>query len=176
MTSRVLVFEAIKHARRRKTTIVITHDLSQITDEDYVYVMKNGRVVEEGFREILTKPTSSPSRPIPICAASRQADIEEVAAEEEDEGKGEFRRMLEKQAQSGGFPVRDDLPDTYETVDRFSLPSSPIPTSSQDATAHLAAAAELVPRPGTAMSMHRQSVFPTVLALAQRCVKHRSVP
>jgi len=33
-----------------KTTIVITHDLSQITDDDFVYVMKNGELVEQGFR------------------------------------------------------------------------------------------------------------------------------
>ncbi|KAB5590231.1 Multidrug resistance protein 2 [Ceratobasidium theobromae] len=50
VTSRILVFEAIKAWRRNKTTIVITHDLSQIAPEDFVYVMKDGQVVQEGYR------------------------------------------------------------------------------------------------------------------------------
>ncbi|KAJ1301182.1 hypothetical protein OPQ81_003593 [Rhizoctonia solani] len=49
-TSRILVFEAIKTWRRNKTTIVITHDLSQIAPSDFVYVMQDGRVVQEGYR------------------------------------------------------------------------------------------------------------------------------
>ncbi|CAK5264612.1 unnamed protein product [Mycena citricolor] len=49
-TSRILVFEAIKRWRKNKTTIVITHDLSQITSSDFVYVLKDGHVAEQGFR------------------------------------------------------------------------------------------------------------------------------
>ncbi|KAG9031180.1 hypothetical protein FRB95_003084 [Tulasnella sp. JGI-2019a] len=54
-TSRVLVTEAIKTWRKNKTTIVITHDLSQIGAEDFVYVLKNGEIVERGYREELEK-------------------------------------------------------------------------------------------------------------------------
>ena len=35
------------------TTIVITHDLSQITSDDFVHVLKDGRLVEQGFRHEL---------------------------------------------------------------------------------------------------------------------------
>ncbi|KAJ7673984.1 P-loop containing nucleoside triphosphate hydrolase protein [Mycena polygramma] len=49
-TSRILVFEAIRHWRKNKTTIVITHDLSQIGSNDFVYVLKNGVVAEQGYR------------------------------------------------------------------------------------------------------------------------------
>lgn len=49
-TSRLLVFEAIKAWRKNKTTIVITHDLSQIGPSDFVYLLKEGRVVEQGYR------------------------------------------------------------------------------------------------------------------------------
>ncbi|KAJ7632730.1 P-loop containing nucleoside triphosphate hydrolase protein [Roridomyces roridus] len=49
-TSRILVFEAIKRWRKNRTTIVITHDLSQISSNDFVYVLKLGRVVEQGYR------------------------------------------------------------------------------------------------------------------------------
>ncbi|KAL4066261.1 P-loop containing nucleoside triphosphate hydrolase protein [Scleroderma yunnanense] len=37
-------------ARAHKTTIVITHDLSSVSRSDFVYVMRAGRVVEQGFR------------------------------------------------------------------------------------------------------------------------------
>ncbi|KAJ6510566.1 P-loop containing nucleoside triphosphate hydrolase protein [Mycena sanguinolenta] len=49
-TSRVGVFEAIRHWRRGRTTIVITHDLAQIAADDFVYVLKDGCVVETGCR------------------------------------------------------------------------------------------------------------------------------
>ncbi|TFK81610.1 P-loop containing nucleoside triphosphate hydrolase protein [Polyporus arcularius HHB13444] len=52
-TSRILVFEAIKRWRRNMTTIVITHDLSQVSSDDFVHVLKDGRLVEQGFRHEL---------------------------------------------------------------------------------------------------------------------------
>lgn len=84
-TSRVLVFEAIKAHRKNRTTIVITHDLSQITPEDFVYVMKDGVVVEQGYRSAL-----------------------EVKQPSNNGGEGEFRRMLNAQFESGGFPTKGD--------------------------------------------------------------------
>jgi ATP-binding cassette subfamily B (MDR/TAP) protein 1 len=82
-TSRILVFEAIKRWRRNKTTIVITHDLSQIEAGDFVYVLKDGRAVEQGF----------------------QYDLESIS---EEDGRGEFRKMMEQQSQTGGFlPAKD---------------------------------------------------------------------
>ncbi|KAJ9120743.1 hypothetical protein QFC22_002674 [Naganishia vaughanmartiniae] len=50
MASRLAVFEAIKAWRKNRTTIVITHDLSQILPTDFVYLMKDGRLVEQGYR------------------------------------------------------------------------------------------------------------------------------
>lgn len=50
MASRLSVFEAIKTWRKNRTTIVITHDLSQILPTDFVYLMKDGRLVEQGYR------------------------------------------------------------------------------------------------------------------------------
>lgn len=58
-TSRILVFEAIKRWRKNRTTIVITHDLSQIQNEDFLYLMKDGRVVEQGFRSDLIMKENS---------------------------------------------------------------------------------------------------------------------
>ncbi|CCM02000.1 uncharacterized protein FIBRA_04074 [Fibroporia radiculosa] len=73
-TSRVLVFAAIKQWRQNMTTIVITHDLSQIESDDCVYVLKDGQLVEQGFR----------------------SDLEE-------DPNGEFRAILDAQDASGGF-------------------------------------------------------------------------
>jgi ATP-binding cassette subfamily B (MDR/TAP) protein 1 len=84
-TSRILVFEALKRWRRNQTTIVITHDLSQIESGDFVYVLKDGRVVEQGFRY----------------------DLESVSKEED--GRGEFRKMMEQQSQTGGFLPEKDV-------------------------------------------------------------------
>jgi len=61
------------------TTIVITHDLSQIGPKDFVYVLKDGRVVEQGFR----------------------SDLELVVPSYK--GQGEFRKMMESQRETGGF-------------------------------------------------------------------------
>lgn len=51
--SRSLVMEAIRRWRRGKTTIIITHDVSEVLEKDYVYVLDRGRVVQEGYRHQL---------------------------------------------------------------------------------------------------------------------------
>lgn len=98
-TSRLLVFEAIKTWRRNKTTIVITHDLSQISAEDFVYVMKNGRLVEQGFRCDLEQETMSP---VTIDSTDKLSMVN---------GCGEFRKMLDIQLGLGGFlPTKELTP------------------------------------------------------------------
>ncbi|GEM10173.1 pheromone transporter [Rhodotorula toruloides] len=52
-TSRLLVNEAVKRWRDNRTTVVITHDLAPIGPDDFVYVMVDGSVVEQGFRNDL---------------------------------------------------------------------------------------------------------------------------
>ncbi|EKM56629.1 uncharacterized protein PHACADRAFT_253850 [Phanerochaete carnosa HHB-10118-sp] len=79
-TSRVLVFEAIKKWRENKTTIVITHDLSQITAEDFVYVLKNGEIAEQGFRYDLETARDEFSR---MLAVGFQERTDEDLAKEE---------------------------------------------------------------------------------------------
>ncbi|KAI0827383.1 P-loop containing nucleoside triphosphate hydrolase protein [Trametes gibbosa] len=78
-TSRILVFEAIKRWRLNMTTIVITHDLSQVESDDFVHVLKDGRLVEQGFRHELEGFNS------------------------------EFRRMARTQTSEGGFKEKDLL-------------------------------------------------------------------
>ncbi|KAI0390783.1 P-loop containing nucleoside triphosphate hydrolase protein [Xylariaceae sp. FL0594] len=47
--SRGLIMEAIRAWRHNKTTIIITHEVAQIRDDDFVYVMEDGHVVQEGL-------------------------------------------------------------------------------------------------------------------------------
>lgn len=50
-SNRDLIMDAIRLWRRGKTTIIITHEVSQIEDNDYVYVMDGGQLVQEGYRK-----------------------------------------------------------------------------------------------------------------------------
>ncbi|KAG7120333.1 Mating factor M secretion protein mam1 like [Verticillium longisporum] len=50
LVSKTLVMEAVRAWRQDKTTIIITHDVSQIKDDDYVFVMDKSRLVQEGYR------------------------------------------------------------------------------------------------------------------------------
>ncbi|KUJ18851.1 P-loop containing nucleoside triphosphate hydrolase protein [Mollisia scopiformis] len=52
-TSRERVMTEIRKWRKGKTTIIITHDVSQIHDNEYVYVLQAGTVVQEGYRSNL---------------------------------------------------------------------------------------------------------------------------
>jgi ATP-binding cassette subfamily B (MDR/TAP) protein 1 len=49
-TNRVAVVKAIRRWRKGKTTIIITHDMSQIMDTDFLYILEQGSVVKAGYR------------------------------------------------------------------------------------------------------------------------------
>ena len=58
--SRALMMDAIRLWRQGKTTIIITHDISQILADDYVFVLEQGRLVQEGFRKHMEQIKGSP--------------------------------------------------------------------------------------------------------------------
>ncbi|KAF9483294.1 P-loop containing nucleoside triphosphate hydrolase protein [Pholiota conissans] len=102
--ARLLVSAALRQWRssssinhRTRTTIVITHDLSQIEPNDFVYVMRGGRVVEQGYRADLEK-----------VEVEQDADIEDE--------RGEFRRMLDAQKLTGGALPTQDLDEPSASV------------------------------------------------------------
>ncbi|KAJ5294217.1 hypothetical protein N7508_009038 [Penicillium antarcticum] len=49
-TNRVAVMEAVRKWRKGKTTIIITHDMSQIMERDFLYILEQGSIVESGYR------------------------------------------------------------------------------------------------------------------------------
>ncbi|KAL1964596.1 hypothetical protein VTN77DRAFT_6770 [Rasamsonia byssochlamydoides] len=48
--NRIGVMDAIRTWRKGKTTIIITHDTSQILENDFAYVLEQGRVVASGYK------------------------------------------------------------------------------------------------------------------------------
>lgn len=58
--SKILVVKAIRKWRQGKTTIIITHDMSQVQDEDYAYVLDSGSIIQEGFKKILEQSDLGP--------------------------------------------------------------------------------------------------------------------
>lgn len=58
--SRGLVMEAIREWREGKTTVIITHDLSQIAENEYAYILDKGVTVQEGYRGTLEKEPIGP--------------------------------------------------------------------------------------------------------------------
>jgi ATP-binding cassette subfamily B (MDR/TAP) protein 1 len=58
--SRALMMDAIRHWRRGKTTVIITHDISQIHADDYVFVLEQGKMVQEGFRKHMERLKDTP--------------------------------------------------------------------------------------------------------------------
>jgi ATP-binding cassette subfamily B (MDR/TAP) protein 1 len=51
--TRGIILQAIRDWRKGKTTIVITHDISQIQADEFLYLMENAHVVQEGYRREL---------------------------------------------------------------------------------------------------------------------------
>lgn len=56
--SRTLIMEAIRIWRKGKTTIIITHEVGHIEDEEYVYVLADGSVVQQGLRRDVAQDQS----------------------------------------------------------------------------------------------------------------------
>lgn len=81
-TSRVLVMDAIRSWRQGKTTIVITHDVSQVKDNDYVYLFGHAEVVEEGYRRNLVAQEGSIFRSF---VSAQDSDQEGPRDEEQEE-------------------------------------------------------------------------------------------
>lgn len=69
--SRSLIVDAIREWRRDKTTIIITHDISQIEGNDFVYIMEDASLVQHGFRRELANLATGP-----FATLDRQASTE----------------------------------------------------------------------------------------------------
>lgn len=57
--NRLDVMKAIRKWRKGKTTIIITHDMSQILEQDFVYILEHGSIVQSGYRNAIEKSAGS---------------------------------------------------------------------------------------------------------------------
>lgn len=71
----------MKRWRENRTTIIITHDLAPIDDNDFVYVMADGCVVEQGYRGDLERAAGSFAE----LSSSQMAPAENHFTLEDDE-------------------------------------------------------------------------------------------
>ncbi|KAF8998960.1 hypothetical protein BDQ17DRAFT_1328556 [Cyathus striatus] len=77
-----------------KTTIVITHDLSQIDKGDFMYVMKSGHIIKYGYCRDLEAASSFSS-----LALSLSLNL--------DQDKSKFKKMLTSQQHTSDFVPRE---------------------------------------------------------------------
>lgn len=138
------VFENLKSWRRNRTTIVITHDLSQIVPDDFVYVMKHGVVAEQGFRSDLMRKTPSYGEDYGVFAsmAAEQA-VEPVPLKWEEQATIEMvdddrdamplrPGMGRRGSNTGSFAIRPqsmayfDILDEYARGNRTSAVPAPV--------------------------------------------------
>ncbi|KAG4031336.1 hypothetical protein MFRU_009g01230 [Monilinia fructicola] len=81
LTNRLRVMDNIREWRKGKTTIIVTHDISQILDDDYVYVMEQSRVVQEGYRRKLSAKangTFATFSPLPEAPVEPPIDLSDM--------------------------------------------------------------------------------------------------
>ncbi|RYP76311.1 hypothetical protein DL769_003651 [Monosporascus sp. CRB-8-3] len=77
-----LIMEGIRHWRRGRTTVVVTHEVTHIQDGDFVYVMDDGRVVQQGLRGELVEYAHGAFAQ--MVAASAQKEAETMVPDGED--------------------------------------------------------------------------------------------
>ncbi|KAG6002324.1 hypothetical protein E4U21_003239 [Claviceps maximensis] len=81
--SQFTIMNAIREWRKDKTTIIVTHDMSNIRDEDFVFIMKSGAITQQGHMRDLQDVVSVPFHSVGR-SASHQASLIPV--------KDQFRR------------------------------------------------------------------------------------
>ncbi|KAM7194386.1 putative ABC transporter expressed in the mitochondrial inner membrane [Rhypophila sp. PSN 637] len=139
--SRTLIMDAIRLWRKGKTTIIITHEVAQIQDDEYVYVLENGSIVQEGFRGELSHVPSGlfstllasaddaySSARTSVYSSDAESDVEVQKEPVKDRAYGKLMRSLSlgKKRQSGLFhrlamtPEPTGAPSVLTTLSRSS--------------------------------------------------------
>lgn len=90
--TRAAILRSIRDWRRGKTTIVITHDISQIQPEDFLYLLDNAQLVQEGYRKELEAQPGA----FQAFLASQNEDhkIEEADIEDSSDAEDEANEII----------------------------------------------------------------------------------
>ena len=132
-TTRLEVMNRIREWRKGKTTIIVTHDVSQILNHNYVYVLQNAEVVEEGYRKnLVEKAHGALAQFLSVAGRENLSSAQPMAAadpdfaiiSDTDEPHGNTSRW---QHMSGRFFLHDNSlnhsPRPYPAKPRISLGS-----------------------------------------------------
>lgn len=161
--NRLAVMDAIRQWRKGKTTIVVTHDISQIHSEDFVYVMDEGRVAEGGFRKALSKKKGSLFRelaksPNPSGRINRFTGTTLAALSEIDDRDARYQNMAEdvhlRRLTSG--VTHEDEPSTMRRSRRWATGGFGTPLMSMSSWTPRASMV-LPPSPTTRQSVYKQT-------------------
>lgn len=142
--TRALILAAIRRWRHNRTTIIITHDLAAIEKHDFVYVMRDGSVVEQGFRPDLERANNEFAHMLRTGGLAVEDDLPEydaVAAilagegEEEEEFPVHERHMSVAPTLGGMRPVTATLGnwmfDVVAELTKSNTPPPPLPTAAE---------------------------------------------
>jgi ATP-binding cassette subfamily B (MDR/TAP) protein 1 len=133
--TRTAILEAIRTWRGGKTTIIITHDISQIHAEDFIYILDQAHVVQQGYRKAIGNERDSIFRSFLITEEKKE---EERRNSMDDDTSGIFSLHNEKWEEAGlsPRPVSDAFLDERLLVPFLSpvrrsmiLPNGSAPTS-----------------------------------------------
>lgn len=103
--NRLEVTKAIREWRKGKTTIIITHDMSQILDQDFVYILEHGSIVQSGYRSAIEKFAGSEKYFGPASKTDQSAKFPSPFANNGLSG-------------SGGTPSTDSVDERQLTMPR----------------------------------------------------------
>ena len=78
ISQRKLFMKKINTWRENKTTVIITHELSHVRADDMVYVIKDGKIVDSGFKEDLKNSNCD------FAASETQSFTEKMSTTESD--------------------------------------------------------------------------------------------
>ncbi|KAI6120166.1 P-loop containing nucleoside triphosphate hydrolase protein [Pisolithus croceorrhizus] len=134
--TRLLTTAALRAWRTRcqKTTLIITHDLSSIGAEDFVYVMRAGRVVEQGFRGDLEGSGGDSSRvmmvilPVYLYTKRLWRSLQEAEEAQEQGNPATDRHRSVAPTLAGVRPVTmltRTTDATFYSIDRTPAPHQP---------------------------------------------------
>lgn len=122
--SRSLMMDAIRRWRHGKTTMIITHDISQILPDDYAMVFEDGRLVQEGSRKHMEQlpalpfykflsPEPEPDSRSPDAPRPNPFDLFEQEKSDSPMYQGPMDDPLEVHLRAGENPRHSYLPALF---------------------------------------------------------------
>ncbi|KAF3387677.1 Alpha-factor-transporting ATPase [Penicillium rolfsii] len=103
--NRVAVMKAIREWRSGKTTIIITHDMSHITEHDFVYILENGTIVQSGYRDAVEKQPGSEK----YFRTTRKKDVKDSGLQKEP-GEKAYTGFPWEGSPRQSYAVEPDIP------------------------------------------------------------------